>query len=60
MLADGGFARGAASRAYYAMFSAARALLLSQGLDFSSHSAVIAAFGQHFAKSGRVPSWRGG
>ena len=42
----------AASRAYYAMFYAAQALLLEKGLSFSSHSAVIAAFGKEFAKSG--------
>ncbi len=42
----------AASRAYYAMFYAAEALLLEKGLSFSSHSAVIAAFGKEFAKPG--------
>ena len=46
----------AISRAYYAMFYAAEALLLGDGLAFSKHSAVIAAFGQHFSKPGRVPS----
>jgi uncharacterized protein (UPF0332 family) len=44
----------AASRAYYAMFYTAEALLLSQGLAFSSHSAVIAAYGKEFAKTGRI------
>ncbi len=44
----------AASRAYYAMFYAAEALLLEKGLSFSSHSAVIAAFGKEFAKSGAL------
>lgn len=42
----------AASRAYYAMFYATEALLLEKGLSFSSHSAVIAAFGKEFAKPG--------
>ena len=42
----------AASRAYYAMFYLAEALLLVLGLTFSKHSAVIAAFGQHFVKTG--------
>ncbi|MBI1852762.1 MAG: HEPN domain-containing protein [Planctomycetes bacterium] len=42
----------AASRAYYAMFYVAQALLLSRGLTFSKHSAVIAAFGREFVKSG--------
>lgn len=37
-------------RAYYAMFYAAEALLLAKGLSFSTHKAVIAAFGEHLAK----------
>jgi uncharacterized protein (UPF0332 family) len=41
-----------ASRAYYAMFYIAEALLLSKGLVFSKHSAVIAAFGENFSKTG--------
>jgi uncharacterized protein (UPF0332 family) len=45
----------AASRAYYAMFYAAEALLDSEGLSFSSHSGVISAFGREFAKTQRVP-----
>lgn len=44
----------AASRAYYALFYLAEALLLSQGLSFSSHAAVIAAFGKEFAKPRRL------
>jgi uncharacterized protein (UPF0332 family) len=46
-----GFANFAASRAYYSMFYVAQALLLSKGLSFSSHSAVIAAYGREFAKT---------
>jgi uncharacterized protein (UPF0332 family) len=42
----------AGSRAYYAMFYIAEALLLERGLAFSSHSAVIANFGKEFAKTG--------
>lgn len=45
----------AVSRAYYAMFYVAQALLLSKGLAFSKHSAVIAAFGKHIALPGVVP-----
>lgn len=45
----------AASRAYYAMFYAAQALLEGKGLSFSKHSAVIAAFGKHFASTGAIP-----
>jgi len=40
----------AGSRAYYALFYIAEALLLERGLAFSSHSAVIASFGKEFAK----------
>jgi uncharacterized protein (UPF0332 family) len=42
----------AASRAYYTMFYITEAFLLGQGLAFSRHSAVHAAFGEHFC--GRV------
>ena len=44
----------ATSRAYYAMFYAAEALLVSEGREFSSHGAVHAAFGEHFAKTGKL------
>ncbi len=46
----------AASRAYYTMFYAARALLLGEGARFHKHSAVISALGERFAKTGRMPS----
>jgi uncharacterized protein (UPF0332 family) len=45
----------AVSRLYYAMFYSAEALLLTQGKTFSSHRAVIAAFGENFIKSGLLP-----
>ena len=45
----------AASRAYYAMFYAASAALLTRGLTFSRHSGVISAFGHHFARAGILP-----
>ncbi len=41
----------AISRSYYAMFYSAEAVLLTKGLKFSKHQAVIAAFGKHFAKT---------
>lgn len=40
----------AVSRAYYAMFYVASAFLLSKQLSFSSHAAVIGAFGREFAR----------
>lgn len=54
-LNETGFAEFASSRAYYAMFYIAEAFLEGEGLSFSRHSAVIAAFGQQFARTGRVP-----
>lgn len=42
----------ACNRAYYAIFYAASALLYSKGISYGKHSAVIAAFRQHFVKTG--------
>ena len=42
------------SRSYYAMFSAARSLLVMKELDSSKHSGVISLFNQHFVKTGMV------
>jgi len=39
------------SRSYYAIFTAARALLAIRQLDSSKHSGVIALFNQHFVKN---------
>lgn len=55
VLADQKLYDFAVSRAYYRMFYVAEAFLLGEGLTFSKHSAVIASFGQRFAKPGRVP-----
>lgn len=54
ILIDEGDFDSAASRLYYAMFYIAQALLESLGLSFSSHRAVISAFGQYFAKSEEI------
>lgn len=51
-----GYVSDAASKAYYAMFYAARALLISAEIDVSKHSAVESAFGFHFAKAGKIDS----
>ncbi len=42
------------SRSYYAMYTAARALLATKHLDSSKHSGVISLFNQHFVKTGVV------
>lgn len=49
-----GYAPDAASKTYYAMFYAAKALLLSEGVDVTKHSAVEASIGYHFAKTGKL------
>jgi uncharacterized protein (UPF0332 family) len=51
MLSDNGDYDSAISRAYYAMFYVAEALLGQLGLSYSSHKAVISAYGLHFAKT---------
>ena len=56
VLVESGYPGYAASRAYYAMFYIAEAFLYSDGMSFSTHAAVIAGFGQHFARAGRVPA----
>ena len=44
----------AISRAYYAMFYAATALLRSQNISRSKHSGVHSAFGLYFVKPGLI------
>lgn len=51
-----GYTDSAVSRAYYAMFYVAQALLLEQGLTFAKHGSLLAAFGQHLVKPGLVPA----
>ncbi|MDR1800307.1 MAG: HEPN domain-containing protein [Lachnospiraceae bacterium] len=41
-------------RSYYAMFSAVRALLATEEIDFSKHSAVIAHFQKDYIKTGKL------
>ena len=42
------------SRAYYAVLHAARAILVSEGLDPQSHEAVKRLFGLHIVKQGKM------
>jgi uncharacterized protein (UPF0332 family) len=51
LLRDGDY-ESSVSRTYYAMFYCAEAALLTRNLTFSSHKSVIAAFGEHFIKTG--------
>ena len=52
LLVQDGDYDSAVSRSYYAMFYSAEAALLKRGMAFSSHKAVISAFGRHFVKPG--------
>lgn len=52
VLINGGFVGFSAAQSYYTMFYLAQALLLTRELRFSSHSAVIAAYGKEFSKTG--------
>ncbi len=52
VLIDMGHVRFSAAQSYYTIFYLAEAMLLSKGLTFSSHSAVVAAYGKEFAKTG--------
>ena len=56
LLRQHGDLASAASRLYYAMFYCAEALLLTKGLSFSKHGSAIAAYGQHFVKTGEMPA----
>jgi len=44
----------AVSRAYYAMYYAAKAALLTVGLTLKKHSSTVALFTEHFVRTGRV------
>ena len=53
---DNDFYAASVNRAYYAIFYAANALLSTRQLARSRHSGVLAAFRQHFVKSGEIPT----
>lgn len=52
----GGFFNDAVSRAYYAAFHWARALLLTKGIDPKSHRGVMQLISLHFVKDGVLPA----
>jgi len=57
ILLERGFYRDAISRAYYAMFYAASALLRARGIVTKSHRGVIAEFGLEFVNTGVVEKY---
>jgi uncharacterized protein (UPF0332 family) len=54
LLCDCGRYRSAISRAYYAMFYMTQYLLLSEGLDTSTHKGVLKMISFHFVKTGKI------
>ena len=58
-LLDKGYYDIAASRAYYAAFYAASALLLKEDMDTSKHSGVIALIHQRFVRTGKLDKVQG-
>ena len=64
VLLDLGDTDGACSRAYYAMYDAARACLAWAGIapergEFKTHQGLISAFGLHIVKPGLFPAETG-
>ena len=55
----GGYYDFVASRAYYAAFYAATAVLLCEDLEFGKHSGVIAFIHREFVKTGRLDERHG-
>lgn len=58
-LTSAGYYDFAASRAYYAVFYAATAILLKEGLELSKHSAIISSIHQRFVKTGKLSEEQG-
>lgn len=48
---DAGFYDASANRSYYAIFHAARAVLMLNGQDYKKHSGVIAFFNRDYIKT---------
>lgn len=54
VLYEDGIYDDAISRAYYAMFHAATALLLKKGVTAKTHSGLLTMFSLHYVKSGEI------
>jgi uncharacterized protein (UPF0332 family) len=60
VLLDTGDTDGACNRAYYAMFDAARVVLLAYGHKVGkTHQGVLHAFSEHLVKDGTLPKEMG-
>jgi uncharacterized protein (UPF0332 family) len=54
ILLDAGQYKDSIGRSYYAIFSAVRAVLAKENVDFSRHSGVIAYFQKEYIKTGKI------
>jgi uncharacterized protein (UPF0332 family) len=54
VLLEAGLLHDAESRLYYAIYHAAMALLLTEGIEPRSHAGVASLLGLHFIKTGRM------
>lgn len=52
LLLDAGHYKDSVGRSYYAIFTAVRAILAKDGVDFSKHAGVIAYFQKEYVKTG--------
>ena len=52
LLLEHGELEDATSRAYYAMFYAAKAILFRKGLQAKTHKGTVSLFGEHIVKKG--------
>lgn len=53
LLLDAGKYRDSIGRSYYAIFTAVRAVLANDRMDFSKHAGVIAYFQKEYIKTGK-------
>lgn len=56
MLLEQGFLAASISRSYYAIFYAARAVLVTKEVSPKTHGGVLQKFGELFVKPGLLPS----
>ena len=52
LLLDNNNFRDSVGRSYYAMFTAVRAILARDGIDYSKHASVIGHFQKEYIKTG--------
>ncbi len=54
VLLECGSYKDSVGRSYYAMFTAVRALLAKDGIDYSKHAGVISYFQKEYIKTGQL------